>query len=461
MNSGCCEIVRVIKKDRERKCKMKKVITYGTFDLFHYGHYSILERAKAYGDYLIVGVTGENYDTERGKLSVQDCLSKRIENVAHTGFADQIIVEEYVGQKISDILKYDIDVLVIGSDWKGKFDHLRKYCEVKYLERTKDISSTEIREQTFEMFKFGIATDNIFDNDAVLEPKNVSGIHVESVFCQDRDVALEFAQKYELDKGYSDYEKFLNSIDIVYCKTDLDSRKFLIEEALRKGKHVIYDAPLSLNQREVEQLEDLSKEKEVYLIPNIPMICLQSFDQLVWMIKGNVIGDILGIKCSLSKNNFSQMESKSLLDIAYYSLSIIIKFMDIRIENTTCKIIESDTGDIQYCTINLDYTNAVSFIEIGMDIVIEDGMIILGTEGMIFIPDKWWELGYFKLKKNEENKFKRYSFNFEGNGFRYIIRSLLQMIRMEVTSIHGISNEESKAILKILNTIEKNEVAMG
>ena len=141
---------------------MRTVITYGTFDLFHKGHYNILKRAKEEGDYLIVGVTGESYDAERGKLSVQDSLATRIENVKATGFADKIIVEEYLGQKIPDILKYHVDVLVIGSDWKGKFDHLKKYCEIKYLERTKDISSTQLREEKLTIYKLGIVTDVTF-----------------------------------------------------------------------------------------------------------------------------------------------------------------------------------------------------------------------------------------------------------------------------------------------------------
>ena len=89
---------------------MKKVITYGTFDLFHEGHYNILKRAKALGDYLIVGVTSESYDIERGKLNVRDSLLKRIENVRRTGFADEIIIEEYQGQKLSDIIKYKVDL---------------------------------------------------------------------------------------------------------------------------------------------------------------------------------------------------------------------------------------------------------------------------------------------------------------------------------------------------------------
>ena len=124
---------------------MKKVITYGTYDLFHQGHYNLLKRAKELGDYLIVGVTSDYFDKSRGKFNVRDSLMKRIENVKSTGFADEIIVEEYFGQKIDDIKKYGVDIFTVGSDWKGYFDYLNEYCHVVYLERTKGISSTQIR----------------------------------------------------------------------------------------------------------------------------------------------------------------------------------------------------------------------------------------------------------------------------------------------------------------------------
>ena len=111
---------------------MVKVITYGTYDLLHQGHINLLKRAKELGDYLIVGVTNDNYDRDRGKLNVRNNVLERVEAVKATGLADQIIIEDYVGQKIDDIQKYDVDIFAIGSDWEGKFEdrcsRMRTYC---------------------------------------------------------------------------------------------------------------------------------------------------------------------------------------------------------------------------------------------------------------------------------------------------------------------------------------------
>ena len=109
---------------------MKKVITYGTYDLLHKGHVRLLERAKALGDYLIVGVTADTFDRERGKINVQQSLVERIENVKSTGLADEIVIEEYEGQKIDDIKRMNVDIFTVGSDWRGKFDYLSEYWSI-------------------------------------------------------------------------------------------------------------------------------------------------------------------------------------------------------------------------------------------------------------------------------------------------------------------------------------------
>ena len=134
---------------------MKKVITYGSFDLFHEGHYRLLKRAKKLGDYLIVGVTTEHYDESRGKLNVMDSLMDRVEHVRQTGLADQIIIEDHVGQKVEDIQKYGVDIFTVGSDWIGAFDYLKQYCQVVYLERTRDVSSTMLRAKNFSLIRLG------------------------------------------------------------------------------------------------------------------------------------------------------------------------------------------------------------------------------------------------------------------------------------------------------------------
>lgn len=278
---------------------MKTVITYGTFDLFHQGHYNILKRAKELGDYLIVGVTGETYDAERGKLSVQDSLATRIENVRKTGFADKIIVEEYLGQKIPDIMKYHVDIFAIGSDWKGKFDHIGKYCQIVYLERTKDISSTLLREQNLSIYRLGIVTDSVSDDDIIQEAQCVSGIHVESVFSPREETARAFAQKYELHSYYTDYDRFLDSVDIVCIKIPKDQRKKYVDTAIDKGVHVICDMPYTLDASEEQKILRKASEKNVVFFSNVLTIYQHAFGQLLWMARGNLIGDLVSIKLSL------------------------------------------------------------------------------------------------------------------------------------------------------------------
>jgi|TARA_Y100000389_G_scaffold170076_1_gene176836 glycerol-3-phosphate cytidylyltransferase len=123
---------------------MKKVITYGTFDVFHYGHFNLLERASALGNHLTVGVSSDNFNSIKDKSSYLN-FSHRKRIVESFRFVDSVIEEKSWDQKINDIITLKIDIFVIGNDWSSKFDFLKEYCEVIYLPRTKDISSTKTR----------------------------------------------------------------------------------------------------------------------------------------------------------------------------------------------------------------------------------------------------------------------------------------------------------------------------
>lgn len=123
---------------------MKKVITYGTFDLIHHGHINLLKRAKELGDYLIVGVSTDEFNEIKNKKAFHGYKERKLILEA-IKFVDEVVPEENWEQKIEDIHKYEIDTFIIGDDWKGEFDFLNSICEVKYLSRTTGISTSKIK----------------------------------------------------------------------------------------------------------------------------------------------------------------------------------------------------------------------------------------------------------------------------------------------------------------------------
>ncbi|MBB5179258.1 glycerol-3-phosphate cytidylyltransferase [Planomicrobium koreense] len=123
---------------------MKKVITYGTFDLIHHGHINILKRAKDLGDYLVVGLSSDEFNALKGKAAYHSFEERKMILEA-IKYVDEVIPEHNWGQKVSDIKSNNIDLFVMGSDWEGKFDELKEHCDVVYLPRTEGISTSKIK----------------------------------------------------------------------------------------------------------------------------------------------------------------------------------------------------------------------------------------------------------------------------------------------------------------------------
>lgn len=430
---------------------MKKVITYGTFDLFHQGHYNILKRARDYGDYLVVGVTGDNYDIGRGKLSVKDSLATRIENVKKTGLVDEIIVEEYLGQKISDIIRYDIDVFVIGDDWKGKFDHLSRYCEMVYLERTKNISSTQLREQNFSTIKIGIITEELSDNQIVKEASLVNGFEISGVYSNDHDLAQMFREKYSIIKTFESRESVYEESDVVFFRCEIPKRYSLIKEALMKNKHVICDPPFTLEKEKQEELFALAKSQNKILMDNVKMVHINVFNQLLWMTQGGLIGDIVSFNCSLSKHDRNVHDL--FFGLMAMALTPMIKIMGMEYKRMSKNIVWGNAGNIEFGSATFVYPRAEAYIKVGNTIRVENKMEIIGTKGTIRLKDNWWKLNYFELERIEAGELEIYNVNFEGNGFKFLLRQLSNMISNNRIESMGLFNEESVKIVEILEEI--------
>ena len=192
---------------------MIKVITYGTYDFLHFGHINLLKRAKALGDYLIVGVTADDFDRRRGKINVQQSLEERIAAVQATGLADQIIIEEYEGQKIDDIRRYEVDIFTVGSDWVGYFDYINEYCKVVYLPRTQGVSSTDIRKESGSL-NLGLVGYSAYLKKIFNESKFVNGLTIKGVYTHDTVKLADILPDMEVVT--EDYDELLSQVDGVF-----------------------------------------------------------------------------------------------------------------------------------------------------------------------------------------------------------------------------------------------------
>lgn len=443
---------------------MKRVITYGTFDLFHEGHYNILKRAKEIGDYLIVGVTSENYDKTRGKLNVEQSLIERIDNVKKSGFADKIIVEEYLGQKIEDIKKYNIDTFVIGSDWIGKFDYLKEYCEVVYLERTKGVSSTQLRNKERGIIKLGCVGAGRIAERMCKESKYVSGINFDYVYGRNEKKIKEFAEKNDLKYYSSNYQKFLKEVDAVYIASPHLTHYNLVKEALKNKKHVICEKPICLNKNETEEIYELASKNNVVLYEAIKTAYAPAFRRLIAIAKSGIIGEIKDVDATFTKleTNFELREfdreqaGGSITELITYPLIAIFKLLGLEYENVDFYSYYGKKEVDLYTKVILKYKNAIATAQVGLGVKREGQLIIAGTKGYILVPAPWWKTEYFEVRFEDINKTEKYFYKFDGDGLRYELSEFLNSIVNKTENIY-VKKEESIAITKVIEEFFEHE----
>ncbi|MBQ8247812.1 MAG: Gfo/Idh/MocA family oxidoreductase [Lachnospiraceae bacterium] len=414
---------------------MKKVITYGSFDLFHEGHYKLLQRAKALGDYLIVGVTTEHYDASRGKLNVIDSLMDRIEHIKQTGFADEIIIEDHVGQKVEDIQKYQIDIFTVGSDWTGVFDYLKPYCEVVYLERTKDISSTMLRAKNYSIVKMGIIGTGRIAKRFVPEAKYVSGVNVESVYNPHIESAKTFAEQFELNQYMDSLETFWEGIDAVYIASPHETHYAYIKEALQNKKHVLCEKPMVLSGDEAKELYELALQQQCILMEAIKTAYCPGFVQLLGVVRSGVIGRVVDVETCFTKlENPSVRELQdavnggSFTELASYTILPVLKILGCDYESVKFESIYDAKGIDLYTKTYFRYKDAVATSKTGLGVKSEGQMIISGTKGYIVVDAPWWKTQSFEVRYENPNQNDKYFTKFLGDGLRYEISDFISVL---------------------------------
>lgn len=444
---------------------MIKVITYGTYDMLHQGHINLLQRARALGDYLIVGVTSDSFDRGRGKLNVRNNVLERVEAVKATGFADEVIIEDYVGQKIDDIQKYDVDVFAIGSDWKGKFDYLNEFANVVYLPRTEGISSTMLRAETTTYIKVGIIGCGRVAHRFPKEADVVSGVKVIAAYDIDVAMADSFSVKHEGIVAYSDLSDFYDKVDSVYIATPHLSHYAYIKQAIKKGKHVLVETPMVLRGNEARELFALAEQKGVILMEANKTAHCPAFNHLMVMIKSGVIGEVVDVDASESKlwsddmslREFdSEQAGGSFYELGSYTLLPIIKLMGCNYENLNLYS-RMNNGVDMYTKGVFRYDHAVCSFKVGLGVKTEGNLVISGTKGYAYVPAPWWKTDYFELRYEDQNKNQKFFYKWDGDGLRYEIQEFVSCILNHRFSTSRLRRRESICMAELMQAFSERK----
>ncbi len=436
---------------------MKKVITYGTYDLFHYGHQRLLERAKELGDYLIVGVTADDFDKKRGKINVKQSLMERIESVRATGLADEIIIEEYEGQKIDDIKRYGVDIFTVGSDWVGHFDYLKEYCDVVYLERTEGVSSSDIRSKNRSINLGLIGEGNVLKK-FYDESKYVNGITVNAISI-DNDKEEKCYENEDLILA-KDYDELLSLVDAVYIISHPSKHYEHVKKALNEGKHVLCESPFALNEKESVELQDLANENDLILMDSIKTAYSTAYNRLLLLLKGGKIGDIYSVDATCTSiREYDDNSWNSITAWAPTALLPIFQILGVDYIDKTINslMLENKENFDLFTKIDFIYENAVASIKVANSVKSEGELIISGSEGYAYVPAPWWKTDYFELRFENLEDNQKYFYQLDGEGIRYELVAFAKSIELNKNNAY-IDSDISNKICKIMEDFENKDV---
>lgn len=433
---------------------MVKVITYGTYDMLHYGHIRLLERAKALGDYLIVGVTSDDYDKTRGKINNQQSLMERIAAVKATGIADEIIVEEYEGQKIDDIRRLGVDIFTVGSDWVGCFDYLNEFCKVVYLPRTEGVSSSAVRAEKRKL-RIGLIGTAVFRTKFINESKYVNGVEVVGVFASRKGEEPEVQDLFYTDK----YEELLEEVDAVYIISKPEKHYKHTKQALEAGKHVLCESPIAYTREECQELYALANNENLILMDAIKTAYSTAYERLLLMAKSGKIGKVVSIDavCTSLRDGISIEGtdlSKKWNSMCGWAPAAMLPVFQIFGTGYKDKVFYTKFQDKNenidaFTKIDFVYPSGVATVKVAKGAKAEGELVIAGTKGYIYVPAPWWKTDYFEIRYENTEENKRFFYQLDGEGIRYEIVAFAKAVESG-RNMNYVSEEISEAIVGVI-----------
>ena len=335
----------------------------------------------------------------------------------------------------------NVDVFTVGSDWKGKFDYLNEYCKVVYLERTEGVSSSEIRAEKRKLI-VGTIGDNLLCNKFIRETEYVNGVE------------------------YKKCDSTFEGIDAVYIASHPQNHYEDVKNALIAGKHVICEAPISLNADKCKELIHLARDKGLILTDAIKTAYSTAYSRLLVVAKSGRIGDIVSVDavCTSLEDGAGNIDAdlkKKQNSICAWGPTAMLPIFQLlgtqfKSSKIVTRLIDADINYDAYTKIDFVFDKAVASARVAKAAKSEGELVITGTKGYIYVPAPWWKTDYFEVRYENKNENKRYFYQLDGEGIRYEIVAFAKAIESGKSNFY-ISDETSLAIIDIIEKFEKRD----
>ena len=369
---------------------------------------------------------------------------ERIAAVKATGLADEIIVEEYEGQKIDDIRRYNVDIFTVGSDWVGKFDYLNEYCKVIYLPRTEGVSSSQIRAEKRRL-AIGTLGNESLCRKFVREMQFVNGVE------------------------YKACDESFDGVDAVYVSTHPKRHYDDVKRALKSGKHVICESPVALSAVQFEELTELAHEKNLVLVDAIKTAYSTAYARLLVVAKSGRIGDIVSVDtvCTSLADGAGEADAdlnEKQNSICAWGPTAMLPIFQLlgtkyKYDTIVTKLLDKKINYDGFTKVDFVYDKSVASLKVAKAAKAEGELIITGTKGYIYVPSPWWKTDYFEVRFEDPAENKRHFYQLDGEGIRYEIVAFAKAVESGKGNYY-ISEETSRAIVHVIEEFNDRQYVL-